>query len=225
MRLALPDQVGADPVHPVLDGDVVDLDFVHQRARTDGKHLPEGLEQIEEADGSGFQAVVVLGGTVGLEVAHAAGVGSPLLRLHGPQVLGGLLESAVLQELADELLSVESVELLRFELPLLLAREEFPGLEGKELRGHDQELAGDAQLGFVGILEEGEVLVGDLRHGDRARVQLVVVDQVEEEVQRAREDVEGHGGSEVGHGGKVTPGLVALDPSPGEAGRVASLRQ
>ena len=116
------------------------------------------------------------------EVAVAL-AGQPLA-----QPRGRLLHPAVLGEPPRELLG----RLLRFELGELglLVREERAGLQLQQRRDQDQKLAACLQIELVALcqpLDEGD---HDRGHVDVCRLQLLLQEQRQEQVERALERVE-----------------------------------
>jgi len=94
--------------------------------------------------------------------------------------------------LSDQLFAVEPVEFLGLQLSLHFAGQQLARFEGQELGGHHQVFARHTQVVFLGQVQELQVLVGNFRHGNRARIELLVVNQIEQKIQRPRKHVEGH---------------------------------
>ena len=106
---------------------------------------------------------------------------------------GGILELAVLEELLDQFAARVGLGIL---VDVRIGRQQHPALDLHQRRGHDQEVAGELDVELVETLEMLEELVGDRRDGDVENVHLVLLDEVEEQVERAVEGVERDG---VGH--------------------------
>ena len=137
----------------------------------------EGSQQVPDAHhllGRRF----VLGG---LRLIKGPPQRSGVLGLHAAQLFRHHLETPVFHQLAHQLFTIE-VELLGFQISLFLAGKQLTGLQGQELCRHHQVLAGDAQFRRLRGAQELHVLVGDLGHADGARIKLLVVHQIEQQV-------------------------------------------
>ena len=62
-----------------------------------------------------------------------------------------------------------------------------PRLDVNEGRGHDEELAGHVEVHLLHQIEVLEVLLRDQRDRDVVDVQLVLLDEVQEQIERALE--------------------------------------
>ena len=67
------------------------------------------------------------------------------------------------------------------------AGQEQPALHEHELRRHVQELTGDVDVELAQSLQRGEVALGDAGDGDVEEVELVLLDEVQEQVERSLE--------------------------------------
>ena len=125
----------------------------------------------------------------GRRPARARAHGEPALLLAGlrPELPRGVLELLVREELAHE---VEArVELVVVERRV--ARQERTALEHEQVARHDEELAGAVDVERRDpLLEVLDELVGDARDGQLVDVDLGLLDEVEQEVERALEGVE-----------------------------------
>ena len=109
----------------------------------------------------------------------------PLLAaLH--QLAGRLLELLVFQEPPDQL-GPRVFACLILLVPLGFNRQQHPGLDVDQRGRHHQELAGDRQVQRLHRADVVEVLLGDQRDRDVVDVDLVLLDQMQQEVQRTLE--------------------------------------
>jgi hypothetical protein len=103
------------------------------------------------------------------------------------QVAGGVLRLAVLDELPDQLLA--RVVWLRAGRVVGPGQEEL-ALQLDQGGGQDEELAGPLHVESLDGVQVVEELLGDPGDGDVADVDLVALDEVQEQVERAVEGVE-----------------------------------
>src|SRR5437773_10461432 len=101
----------------------------------------------------------------------------------------GFLELFVFDQLPDQFPA--RIVLLRFFLGwLLIDRKQAAALDVKKVRRHDDEFAGHVDVQFLERLQILEVLPGDALDGDVVDVELVALDQIKQEVERALENLE-----------------------------------
>src|SRR5690606_2001008 len=98
---------------------------------------------------------------------------------------------------------------------LLLNRQEVAGLDPYQERRHHQVLAGFLELDGRQLAQELEVLLGHLGHGHLPDVHLLLLDEVQQEVQRAFEDRQAH----LVHRDVSLPGSATLPPGTRAKGR------
>ncbi len=102
------------------------------------------------------------------------------------QQLGGGLELLMFEQPPDQRIArvfrVRIVGLRR-----VGARQQHPALDVNQRRGHHQELAGDVEVELLHQAEVREVLLGDQRDRDVVDVDLILLDQVDEQIERAFE--------------------------------------
>ena len=102
------------------------------------------------------------------------------------QQLGGGLEFLVLEQPPDQ-------RIARIFLVVGIAggglgpRQQHPALDVDQRRRHHQELAGDVEVELLHQVEVLEVLLGDQRDRDVVDVHLVLLDQMNEQIERALE--------------------------------------
>src|SRR5439155_19824431 len=172
------EEVAPYDAHRLLQAERLGVDRVDDRRDLAREHRLERVEEAEHADGEKLARFRIL------ELRRGAPLEvEPALGLEPAQVLGGLLETAVLEELTDE---------SRARILLLLLgnrrREQHARLDPHQGRGHDQELAGDLQVELAHQLQRVEVLPRDLGDGYVGDLELLLLDQMEQEIQRAIED-------------------------------------
>ena len=102
------------------------------------------------------------------------------------QLAGHIFVHLVFQKAADEFLS----GILLLFLLLRILRQEHPALDIQQRRRHDQEFAGHVHVLGVHVAHIGEILVRDRDDRDIVDVDLVLIDQVQQKVQRALEDLQ-----------------------------------
>src|SRR5262249_46656514 len=95
----------------------------------------------------------------------------------------------VFEELLDEL-----VPRILFDLVVVAgdAREQHAALDERERRRHDQVLAGVVEIELADALDQREILIRNRGDRDVGDLDLVLLDQVQEQVERAFEEVELH---------------------------------
>ena len=105
------------------------------------------------------------------------------------QLRGGFLELFVFDQLPDQFPA--RIVLFRFLLGrLLIDRKQAAALDVKQVRRHDDELAGDIDVQFLEGLQIFEVLPGDALDRDVVDVELIALDQIKQEIERALENLE-----------------------------------
>ena len=73
---------------------------------------------------------------------------------------------------------------------LLIGGEQAAALEVDQVRRHDDELARDIDVQFLEGLQIFEVLLGDPLERDVVNVELIALDQIKQEVERALKNLE-----------------------------------
>src|SRR6266516_4219543 len=106
------------------------------------------------------------------------------------QLRGGVFELFVFDELADQLPARVFLLLVALGLDLLVHRQQFAALDIHERRGHHEKLTGDFEVELAHQLDVLNELRGDLRQVDLVNVHLLLFHQVQEQVERAFEDLE-----------------------------------
>ena len=102
------------------------------------------------------------------------------------QQLGRRLELLVLEQPADE--RVARIFLLAFDAGRRLRpRQQHLRLDVNQRRRHHEELAGDVEVQLLHQLDGVEILLRDERDRNVVDVDLVLLDQVEQQVERALE--------------------------------------
>ena len=145
----------------------------------------EGADQVEDRDfreGGGF-----LGGDV--RGVRLVGEAAFLFEFAQREEAGGVLEFLVFDELADEF-PARIVLLGVFFRRLVDAREQGPAFQIHQVGGHHDELGGEVDVEELEGVDVVEILAGDALDGDGMDVHLVLLDEVEQEVERAFEDFE-----------------------------------
>jgi hypothetical protein len=107
----------------------------------------------------------------------------------GVEQVGGILELLVFQELADQL-GPRVAGALLIRLLGFLPRQEHGRLDLHQRGGHDQEIARQIDVESLEDLDVLQVLVGDLGDGDIVDIHLFLADEIEQQIERAGEDVE-----------------------------------
>src|SRR5437773_6061666 len=100
----------------------------------------------------------------------------------------GFLELFVFDQLPNQFPA--RIVLLRFFLGwLLIDRKQAAALDVKKVRRHDNEFAGHVDVQFLEGLQILEVLPGDALDGDVVNVELIALDQIKQQIERALEDL------------------------------------
>jgi hypothetical protein len=100
------------------------------------------------------------------------------------QHLGGRLELFVLQQPVDQFLS--RIFKLLFLGLRRIARQQHPRLDLDKRRGHHQKVGRDRNVEALHQPDVPQVLVGDLRDRDVEDIRLLLTDQKEQQIERAR---------------------------------------
>ena len=105
------------------------------------------------------------------------------------QLRGGFLELFVFNQLPDQLPAriIFFCFLLR---RLLIHWKQAAALDIEKVRRHDDEFAGHIDIQFLEGLQIFEVLPGDALDRDVVDVELIALDQIEQEIERALENLE-----------------------------------
>ena len=96
----------------------------------------------------------------------------------------------VFDELADEFPARVFALVLALHGHLLIHGQQLAALDVHERRGHDEKLAGEVEVEHPHDLDVFDELRGELREVDLVDVHLLLLDEVEEEVERAFKDLE-----------------------------------
>ncbi len=150
------------------------------------QHAVDGVEQIENRN-------VRLGRRCGVfkfELAGQARKNIFLFGLEHLQACGGVLELFVFDKLADQFPARVCALLFAFHRHLLVHGQQFAALDVHERRSHDEEFAGDLQIELAHEVNVFDELRGEPREVDLINVHLLLFDEVEEQIERAFEDLE-----------------------------------
>jgi len=105
------------------------------------------------------------------------------------QLCGCVLELLVFDQLPDQFPA--RVVLFRFiGWRLLIEREQTAAFNVKEVRSHDDEFAGHVDVQFFERIEIFEVLPGNVLDRDVVNADLVALDQIQQQIERALENFE-----------------------------------
>src|SRR5688572_1398311 len=167
----------------LLQSDRLRDDGVDRRRRFAGEDVLQRVEQAEETHREQLARVGVL------ELRGSAPVkAKPSLPLQLLQRLRRLLEPAILEELSDQALARV--------LFLLHGRDgggkKHARLDPHERRRHHEELPRHFQVQLPHQIQRLQILAGDLRDRDVGDLDLVLLDQVQQQVQRPFEGREVH---------------------------------
>ena len=121
----------------------------------------------------------------------------------------GVLERLALQQPGQQQVPLLPEGQLLLELDVVAAGQQSPGLQFQQHGGDQQELGGHLEVeGGPHLLQAGHVLVDDVRQRHLPQIDLVAVDEMQQQVERALEDGRAH---RVGH----TPTIAAGPSAPG----------
>ena len=184
---------------------VVHLDHVIAEPREidRGHHRGVGLGQIQRMHVLEFDRLLGIEAVLPHRLAHGPphgpGPAGGHLDAGGVEPLGRIAEPLVHQQHADQF--VPRINRLLGVLPAsgpvarvvlgVLRRHQRPRLELDERRGHHEEVARDLHVDGPHVAEEGQVLVRDPCDRDVVDVELRPTNQVEQQVQRTLEGIEG----------------------------------
>ena len=150
------------------------------------EHPLEGAGQAKERDRSQVrrERLDLDGGTTGEDVSAR----ERTVR----ELVGGVAEALVLEQALDQLLTrVDTLLLGRVLLVEGVGRQQLPALEEGERRRHHQVLARDLDVERPRELDVLDVLLRDERDRDVEHVELVATHEVQEQIERSFEGVEG----------------------------------
>src|SRR6185436_12867240 len=125
-----------------------------------------------------------------LELAGGSRKNIRLPQFQSLKLAGGVFELLVLHQLADQFPARIFAFLLTFEFRALLDRKQFTALDEHERRRHDEEFAGDLQVQQSHRLDILDELRGQSRQIHLVNIDLLLLDQVQEQVERAFENFE-----------------------------------
>src|SRR6185369_12053459 len=98
---------------------------------------------------------------------------------------GGVLEFFVFDELADEFPTRIFALVFALDDDLLVYGQQFAALDIHERRGHHEKLAGDLQVELAHEVNVRDELRGELGEVDLVNVHLLLLDEIEQQVERA----------------------------------------
>src|ERR1700730_10587625 len=107
------------------------------------------------------------------------------------QLKGGILELLILDQLSDQI-PARILFLCFFIRWLLVDRQEIAALDVNEVRRHDDELSGDLKVQHPKSFEILKILAGDAFDRNIVNIDLVLLDQVEQQVERTFENFQLH---------------------------------
>ena len=166
----------ADELHLLLDRERLASHGVDGFCFQPVEHSRQGREQLEHLNAQRWLQIQI----ITERIAAAPDVILTPLILLPAQLQGGLLEAFVLQQPSHQL----GTRVLLIELLLHLNRQQQARLDAQQCGGHHQEIAGIVQRQKLDDLKILQKLVSDRGDGNVVDVDLVLLDQVQQKIQR-----------------------------------------
>src|SRR2546422_8230412 len=180
---------GQDARHALADREPLARDVVRARRADAHEDVAQRVEQVGQARIAHRRLVLVAGyHRLARAREHVAIEHLPLAERDRD-----LAEALILDQLLHQL----GPRVLLGLFVLARQRQQHAALDVGEGRRHDEVLARAVEVQLGQLLEHRQVLVGDGGDGDVGDLHLVLLDEVEEQVERALEDGEPHGAGRV----------------------------
>src|SRR5512147_78214 len=165
-------------IHPIADGQVIRNNFNELLPRISLENTLQGIDQIEQPD-------VLEQLFVGLQIFRnnrGACINIPPHAFLSIQLARRLFERLVFKQTPDQFFArIRPLELI---LRGFIHRKQHLGLDLEQRCSPDEKLAGDGQVQIFHRLDVLEILPGDEVNGNVVDVDLVLLDEVQEKIER-----------------------------------------